>query len=155
MVEASLRPMIDRGLASVESHVKQMLPDIVKRCQEAIDQTCQAWRDSKTPPGSLSKTSSRSEEAQATGMTTHSEHVQSHDTMIVPASQVPHFSRTFSQPTFEGFVFLSHTSGCSCRCHDNRIDATGSNYHEHIPAHADFLAEDNGCDDCLGMHWNL
>ena len=110
MLEANLRPRIDRDLASVESNLRQLLPDIVRSCEEVINQSFQVWRERKTPPSSSSQTDSRSVEAQPTEVISPVELSQNQE-----SSQMLEFD--FPSISIEKFDEDFIPTWCCCCCH--------------------------------------
>ena len=125
LVEANLRPMIDTDLATVEPRLRQLLPDIVKSCQEAINQSFRAWRDLKRTPSSSNKPDSISEEAQATSMTSPFEPDQVQERSKMHELDNPTLPSGPSLPILEDFEFISSSTYCRCNCHVNSTELAG------------------------------
>ena len=125
LVEANLRPMIDTDLATVEPRLRQLLPDIVKSCQEAINQSFRAWRDLKTTPSSSSKPDSISEEAQATSMMSPFKPGQVQERSMMHELDHPTLPSPPSLPLLEDFYYISSSSHCRCNCHVDSTELAG------------------------------
>ena len=124
MVEANLRPMIDTDLATVEPRLRQLLPDIVKSCQEAINQSFRAWRDLKLTPSS-SSTDSISEEAQATSMLSPFNPDQDQERSKMHDLDHPTLPSAPSLPMLEDSDYISSSTYCHCNCHVNSNEWLG------------------------------